>query len=101
MEIESNSFFSILTLLISSNHLTGLPWWKKLYSAVKDLPANEGDAGSIPASEDPLETEMTTLSAFLPGKPRGQRSLTGYGTQGHKTVEPDVGTKDRQQSLDH
>ena len=74
---------------------------KKLYSAVKELPANEGDTGSIPASEDPLETEMTTLSVFLPGKPRGQRSLTGYGTWGHKMVEPDIGTKQRQQSLGH
>ena len=49
--------------------------------------------------EDPLEMEMTTLSAFLPGKLRGQRSLTGSGPWGHKTAELDSGTKQGQQSL--
>ena len=28
--------------------------------------------------EDPLEKEMTTFSAFLPGEFHGQRSLMGY-----------------------
>ena len=31
-------------------------------SVVKNLPANEGDTGSTPGWEDPLEKEMTTHS---------------------------------------
>jgi len=34
-------------------------------SVVKNLPANAGDWGSIPGSEDPLEKEMTTHSGIL------------------------------------
>ena len=34
-------------------------------SVVKNLPANAGDWGSIPLSEDPLEKEMTTHSGIL------------------------------------
>ena len=32
---------------------------------VKNLPANTGDVGLIPGSEDPLEKEMTTHSSIL------------------------------------
>ena len=32
---------------------------------VKDLPANAGDMGSIPESEDPLEKDVTTHSSIL------------------------------------
>ena len=32
---------------------------------VKNLPANAGDAGSIPGSEDPPEEEMATHSSIL------------------------------------
>ena len=32
---------------------------------VKNLPANEGEAGSIPGWEDPLEKEMATHSSIL------------------------------------
>ena len=32
---------------------------------VKNPPANAGDAGSIPGSEDPLEEEMTTCASIL------------------------------------
>ena len=32
---------------------------------VKNLPANAGDVGSIPGSEDPLEKEMKTHSSIL------------------------------------
>ena len=34
-------------------------------SAVKNLPANAGDWGSIPGSEDPLGKGMVTHSSFL------------------------------------
>ena len=39
------------------------------------------DLGSIPGGEDPLE-ESTPV--FLLGESHGQRSLAGYGPQGHK-----------------
>ena len=32
---------------------------------IKNLPANAGDAGSIPGQEDPLEEEMATHSSIL------------------------------------
>ena len=47
-------------------------------SAVKNLPANAGDAGdasSIPASEDPLEEEVATQPSVLAGEPHGQKTL--------------------------
>ena len=34
-------------------------------SVVKNLPANAGNASSIPGSEDPLEKEMATHSSVL------------------------------------
>ena len=34
-------------------------------SMVKNLPANAGDAVSVPGSEDPLEEEMATHSSLL------------------------------------
>ena len=34
-------------------------------SEVKNLPANAGDSGSIPGSEDPLEKELATYSRVL------------------------------------
>ena len=37
-------------------------------SVVKNLPANAGDWGSIPGSEDPLEKEMTNRSSILAWK---------------------------------
>ena len=37
--------------------------------------------------EDPLEKEMATTLAFLPGKFHGQRSLEGYSPWGHKELD--------------
>ena len=48
---------------------------------VKNLPANEGDAGDL-GQEDPLEEGMETHSVFLPGESCGQRSLVGSSPQG-------------------
>ena len=54
-------------------------------SVVKNLPANAGDtgnAGSIPGSGiSPGETDDTLLQYSCL---QGQRSLVGYGLQGHK-----------------
>ena len=57
-------------------------------SVVKNFPANAGDVGSIPASEDPLEKEMETHSSTLAWgipwteEPRGLQSM-GSQTMGH------------------
>ena len=37
--------------------------------------------------EDPLEEEMATTPAFLPGESRGQRSLAGYSPWGCKELD--------------
>ena len=37
-------------------------------SAVKNLPANAEDLGSVPGQEDPLEEEMATHSSILTWK---------------------------------
>ena len=50
----------------------------------KNLPNNAGEAGTIIlVRDDPLEEGMAT-AAFLPGESRGQRSLAGYSSWGHK-----------------
>ena len=49
---------------------------------VKNLPANEGDTGSIPGWEDTLEEEMVTHSSILAGKSMDKRSLVGYSPCG-------------------
>ena len=36
--------------------------------------------------EDPVEKEMATHSAFLPGKSHGKRNLAGYSPWGHKEL---------------
>ena len=48
---------------------------------VKNLPANEEDAGDL-RQEDPLEEGMETHSVFLPGESCGQRSLVGSSPRG-------------------
>ena len=59
----------------------GLPWW---------LSGNEPACSavtlvqSLGGSEDPLEEEMAPTPIFLPGKPRGQRSLVGHSPWGRK-----------------
>ena len=44
----------------------------------KESACNEGDLGSIPGQEDPLEKAMAIHSVFLPGEICRQRSLVGY-----------------------
>ena len=48
---------------------------------VKNLHANEGDAGDL-GQDDPLEEGMETHSVFLPGESCGQRSLVGSSPRG-------------------
>ena len=47
--------------------------------------------------DDPLEKEMATPPASLPGKSHGQRSLVGYNPWGHKRVGYNLVTKQQQQ----
>ena len=48
-------------------------------SEVENLPASEGDVGSIPGSgRCPGERKWQPTPVFLPGKSHGQRGLVGY-----------------------
>ena len=47
-------------------------------SAVKNLPVNAGDAGSIPDLGRSSEENDDLLQYSLPGRRHGQRSLAGY-----------------------
>ena len=54
-------------------------------SVVKNLPANAGDAGSIPwVKKTPWGRKWQPIPVFLPGKSHGQRSLAGYSPWDHK-----------------
>ena len=53
-------------------------WGLSGVSVVKNPPANAGDVGLIPGSEDPLEKEMATRSSILARKSHGERSLEDY-----------------------
>ena len=45
-------------------------------SVAKNLPANEGDTGSVPGPDDPLEKEMATHSSILAWKiPRTEEAV--------------------------
>jgi len=62
-------------------------------SVAKNLPCNEGDMGSIPGGEDPLEKEMTTHFSVLAWETHEQRILVGYGPWGRKRVGHELATK--------
>ena len=66
----------------------GLRCWTK-WLRVKNLPANAGDAVSIPGpGRSPGGGNGNPLQYFLPGKFHGQRNLAGYSPWGRK--EPDM-----------
>ena len=57
-------------------------------SVVKNLPANAGDAVSIPGSgRSPGEGNGKPTPVFLPAKSHGQRSLTGYSPWGSQKTQ--------------
>ena len=66
---------------------TTCPWapqlmrWERLYPTAQEL-----QEAWVPflGQEAPLEEEMATRPAFLPGKPHGQGSLAGYSPRGWK-----------------
>ena len=51
---------------------------------VKNLPANAGDAGSIPGSEDPLEKGMATQSSIFAGRVPWTEDRADYSPWGCK-----------------
>ena len=51
-------------------------------SAVKNLPVEEGDKGSIPSQEDPLEKEMATHSSILDWEIPWTEEPSGLQSQG-------------------
>ena len=67
-------------------------WEKKGFpggSVVTNLPANAGDAHSIPGSgKSTWRRKWQPTPVFLPGESHGQMSLAGYSPWGHK--ESDV-----------
>ena len=67
----------------------------------KNWPANTGDirdVGLIPGRKIPWFRKIPWRKAgqstpvFLPGESYGQRSLVGYGPQGHKKLNTDEAT---------
>ena len=63
---------------------------------VKNVPANAGDAGSIPRlGRSPGEGNDNPLQLFLPRKSHRQRSLAGYSPWGQKRVRHDLATKQK------
>ena len=59
------------------------------------------------SQEDPLQKEIATTPAFLPGKYHGQRSLEGYSPWGHKrvtlsnnTIQSNKGCLNQRQTVD-
>ena len=44
------------------------------------------------SQEEPLQEGLATHSSILPGEPHGQRSLAGYGPQGHTESDTTEGT---------
>ena len=64
-------------------------------SAVKNLPANAGNMGSVPGSgRSPAEGNGKPVKYFLSGKSHEQRSL--YSPGSHKIVRHDLATKQQQ-----
>ena len=62
-------------------------------SVVKSLPANAGDPGSIPVSENPLEKEMATHSSILAWRIPMDRRVWKTTVHGVVSVEHDQVTK--------
>ena len=65
---------------------------------VNNPPANAGDAGSIPGSENPLEEEMTTCSGVLAWRDHMDREtwqdvVHGVTKQLDMTEQPSAGMR--------
>ena len=65
-------------------------------SVVKNLPANAGDAGSIPGLGISWRRTWQHTPVFLPGESHGQRSLVGYSSWAPKRIRYGLVTKQQQ-----
>ena len=63
---------------------------------VKDLPANEGDAGLVLGQEDPLEEEIATHSSILAWRIPWTEDPGGLQSMGSQRVGHDSATKQKQ-----
>ena len=63
---------------------------------VKDLPANEGDAGLVLGQEDPLEEEIATHSSILAWRIPWTEDPGGLQSTGSQRVGHDSATKQKQ-----
>ena len=63
--------FSVCQIELIPMTLKGFP----VGLVVQNLPANAGDAGSVPELGRSPEEGRQPIPVFLPGKPHGQRSL--------------------------
>ena len=62
-------------------------------SAVKNLPANAGDGGSIPGSgRSPGEGNCSPLQCSCPGNPTDRGTCQNYSPWGHRRVRHDLAT---------
>ena len=68
-------------------------------SVEKNSPANAGDMGSIPGSEDPLEKEMATHSNILAWKNPMDREAWRATVPGVARVRHDLVTKQQQRAI--
>jgi len=64
---------------------------------VKNLPADAGDPGSIPAYKIPRSRKWQLVPGFLPGKFHGQRSLAGHSPWGYQESDTTEHTQDGHQ----
>ena len=67
----------------------GLPWWL----SGKESACSAGDAGSIPAREDPLEEEMTPHSSILIWEMPWTEEPGGLSPWGRKESDTTEGTE--------
>ena len=86
-------FFDHLTL--HSTYLWGFPGG----SALKSLPANAGDSGSISRTGDPLEMEMATRSSILAWEIPWTEKPGRLQSIGSQRVGHDLATKQKQQYI--
>ena len=70
------------------NMTFSIPGASQVVQAVKNLPANTGDAGDVGSisglGRSPGRRKQRPTPIFLPGKFHGQRSLAGYSPWGQK-----------------
>ena len=73
---------------LSSSSSSSIPLGaSQVVLVVKNLPANAGDAGSIPVRKNPWRRKWKSTPVFLPGKSHRQKSLVAYSPWGHKELD--------------